>query len=250
MAFTIFKQDFYKTNYIYGFGRNEDVPEGFNASVIGGWTNKDNRGRAYYGLEGQRSHFNGKGFYSSYTLRFGGYTYKGRWEDVDILVGIDHFTRLKKLGGKWLNRNFYGASFTKQMRPVLNQPLFLRSVFGLPYFDNGTISADFRGTAKGESVFFNTTKFWGFRLAPFVFADMSLVTPINQAFKNSELYSAWGAGVRTRNENLIFGTIELRGYFFPKPIGSMRDYKVELSTSLRFKYNNTFIRKPDFVVPN
>ena len=250
LSFSVFKQNFYRTNFIYGFGRNEDVSEGFNAAVITGWTNKDYRARPYYGIDAQRNHFNKKGFYSSYTFKFGSYSYKNKWEDVDLLLGVDHFTKLKKMGGKWHNRNFYGASFTKQVRPVLNQPLFLRSMFGLPYYHNDTIKAGFRGTARGEAVFFNMNKFWGFRLAPFIFGDMSLVTPINQSFSKSELYSAWGAGMRTRNENLIFGTIELRCYIFPRPIGVMKGYKVELSTSLRFKYNNNFIRKPDFVVPN
>lgn len=250
ISFSMFKQDFYRTNFIYGFGRNEDVPEGFNASVIAGWTDKDKRPRPYYGIDAQRSHFNSNGFYSSYTFRLGAYTYKKRWEDIDLLLAVDHFTRLKKVGAKWHNRNFYGASFTKQIRPVLNQPLFLRSMFGLPYYDNGPISANFRGTAKGEVVFYNMNKYWGFRMAPFIFGDISLVTPTNQHFRQSDVYSAWGAGVRTRNENLIFGTIELRGYFFPRPIGYMKDYKIELATSIRFKYNNSFIRKPDFVVPN
>ncbi|MCW3093486.1 MAG: hypothetical protein JWP81_4555 [Ferruginibacter sp.] len=250
LAVSAFKQDFYKTSFIYGFGRNEDVPEGFTASLIGGFTNKDNRTRSYYGIDAQRSHFNSKGFYSSYTFRFGSYLYKNRWEDVDILFGVDHFTRIKKLGSKWLNRNFYGASFTQQMRPVLNQPLFLRSMFGLPYYDNSTITADFRGSIKGETVFYDLNKYWGFRIAPFLFGDMSVVRPINQPYSKSELYSAWGGGIRTRNENLIFGTIELRAYIFPRPIGYMKGYKVELSTSLRFKYNSSFLRKPDFVVPN
>ncbi|MEO7584068.1 MAG: hypothetical protein ABIS74_13845 [Ferruginibacter sp.] len=251
LAFSIFKQDYYRTNFIYGFGRNEDVPEGFNASIIGGWTNKDRRSRSYYGIDAQRSHFNSKGFYSSYTFRFGGYySKKNHWEDIDLLLGIDHFTRLKKLGSKWLNRNFYGSSFTKQILPVLNQPLFLRSMFGLPYYHNGPIDANFRGTLKGETVFFNMNKFWGFRMAPFLFGDVSMVTPVKQSFSKSEVYSAWGAGIRTRNENLIFGTIELKGYIFPRPIGVMKSYKVEINTSIRFKYNNSFIRKPDFVVPN
>lgn len=153
-AFTVFKQDFYRTNFIYGFGRNEDVPEGFTASVISGWTNKDKRSRAYYGIDAQRSHFNKKGFYSSYTFRFGTYSHKNRWEDIDLLLGVDHFTKLRTMGSKWLNRNFYSASFTRQVRPVLNQPLFLRSIFGLPYYHGGrTPDADFRGTVKGESVF-------------------------------------------------------------------------------------------------
>ena len=39
-AVNIFKQNFYKTKYIYGFGRQEDVPEGFSLSLIGGWTDK------------------------------------------------------------------------------------------------------------------------------------------------------------------------------------------------------------------
>ncbi|MEO7767336.1 MAG: hypothetical protein ABIS01_07910 [Ferruginibacter sp.] len=250
LAFSAFKQDFYKTSFIYGFGRNEDVPEGFTASVIGGLTNKDNRTRSYYGIDAQRSHFNKKGFYSSYTFRFGSYLYKNRWEDIDILFGVDHFTRLKKIGNKWLNRNFYGASFTQQMRPILNQPLFLRSMFGLPYYDNSMISADFRGSLKGETVFYNTNRYWGFRIAPFLFGDMSVIRPINQPLNKSELYSAWGGGIRSRNENLIFGTIELKGYVFPRPIGYMKGYKIELNTSIRFKYNSTFIRKPDFVVPN
>lgn len=250
MAFNMFKQNFYRTNFIYGFGRNEDVPEGFTASAIGGWINKEKRKRPYYGVEGQYSHFNKKGFYTTYTMRMGGYYYTGHFEDVDLLLNIDHISRLKKLGGRWLNRNFYSVGITRQINPQLNQPLFLNSVFGLPYYQNGLINADLRGTIKGESVFFNMRKFWGFRFAPFIFTDLCMLTPTKKSIDKSELYSAIGAGVRTRNENLIFGTIELRGYYFPRPIETMHGMRVEVSTNLRFKYNSTFIRKPDFVAPN
>ena len=250
MAFNVFKQNFYRANFIYGFGRNEDVPEGFSVSAIGGWTKKEERKRPYYGADMQYSHFNKKGFYSTYTFKAGGYTYNKAFEDVDILFNVDHFTRLKKMGSKWLNRNFYSIGFTKQINPRLNQPLLLNSIFGLPYYHNGSVNADFRGTLKGESVFFNMNKISGFRLAPFVFGDMCVITPINKSISKSELYSAWGAGIRTRNENLVFGTIELRGYFFPRPVGVMRGMKVELSSNIRFKYNSNLVRKPDFVTPN
>jgi hypothetical protein len=250
LSFSIFKQEFYRTNFIYGFGINEDVPEGISASIIGGWTDKEKRTRSYYGVEARRSHFSKMGYYTTYTFRFGSYSYKKKWEDTDLLIGLDHFTRLRKLGSMWFNRNFYSASFTQQMRPVLNQPLVLRSMFGLPYYDNTTIAADLRGTVRGETVFYNMNKYWGFRTAPFFFGDLSAIRPINESYKKAELYSAWGAGVRARNENLIFGTIELRAYVFPRPIGYMKGYKIDLSTSLRFKFNNTIIRKPDFVLPN
>jgi hypothetical protein len=215
-SLSIFKQEFYRTNFIYGFGINEDVPEGYSASIIGGWTDKENRTRSYYGLEGQRTHFSQKGVYSAYTFGIGAYLFKNRWEDIDLLISLEHFTKLNKLSGKWLNRNFYSASFTHQLRPVLNTPLFLRSEFGLPYYDNTTINADFRGTLKGETVFYNMTKFWGFRMAPFLFGNLSFIRPINESYSKTDMYSALGAGVRTRNENLVFGTIELRGLFLSK----------------------------------
>jgi hypothetical protein len=249
-AFSIFRQETYRANFIYGFGRNEDVPEGFSASIIGGWTNKEDKIRPYYGLEAKRSHFVKKRFYSTYTFRMGGYVYQKRWEDIDILFNVDHFTGLKKMGRKWFNRNFFSAGFTKQIRPVLNQPLLLNSIFGLPYFRGYPGPSDIRSTVKSEIVFFNMQKFWGFRMAPFIFGDMCMVTPTNLPFTKSDLYSGVGAGVRTRNENLTFGTIELRGYYFPRTLPGMKNYRIELGTNIRFKYNSTFIRKPDFVTPN
>ncbi len=246
----IFKQEFYRTNFIYGFGRNEDVPEGYSLSFTGGWTNQQGKHRPYYGLDFRREHFIKKGIYSSYFLSLGGYYESGKFADANVLANLTHFTRLKKMKGNWLNRNFINAGFTKLINPVLSAPLFLQSDFGLPYFNNATTAADFRSTLKLESVFFNTNKILGFRLAPFVFTDVCMVTPINKTFAKSDVFTAVGSGIRSRNENLLFGTMELKGYFFPRVIPGMKNYRVEFSTKLLFKYNSTFIRKPDFVVAN
>ncbi|MBL0358557.1 MAG: hypothetical protein IPP72_17590 [Chitinophagaceae bacterium] len=224
-SFSLFKQNFIRTNFIYGFGRNEDVPEGFRASLVAGWINKKDslraayRSRPYYAFEGQRTHFNTKGFFSSYTFRIGGYVYRGKWEDVDILFDIDHFTKRKKLGSEWYYRQFYSLGITRQINSALSQPLYLNSEFGLPYFSNGIIEADLRCSAKTEAVFYNLHKFWGFRLAPFLFADACIIKQKNTALNKSDLYSALGAGIRTRNESLVFGTIELKGFYFPRIVG-------------------------------
>ncbi len=39
-SLTFFRQNFYKTKYIYGFGRNEDIPEGLNLTITAGLTRK------------------------------------------------------------------------------------------------------------------------------------------------------------------------------------------------------------------
>ena len=257
-AINIFKQSFYKTNFIYGFGRNEDVPEGFSVALTGGYAILQNKGyflnekikSPYGGLEFGLANFRSRGCYRNITFRMGGFFYRHRFQDVNLLFNIEHFTRLKKLNSKWYHRTFINSGISSQINPVFSTPLLINSSFALPYFTPDNINSDLRTTVKLESVYYNTAKVLGFRLAPFVFTDISLLKPSKANLNKSDLYSAVGGGIRTRNENLIFGTIELKGYYFPRTNGNMAPWKVELSTNIRFKYNSTFIKRPDFVNGN
>lgn len=249
-SINIFKQVFYKSNFIYGFGRNEDIPEGFSVALTAGYVIKQNVKRPYSGIDMSLANFKKQGLYSNYTLRFGGYFHRKRFEDIDILFNVNHFTRLRKMSSNWYNRVFIGSGISIQANPVLNTPLFLNSDFGLPYFSNGTLSSHLRATAKAESVFYNTTKILGFRFAPFIFGDVILVKPSKDNLKHSDIFTAIGGGVRTRNENLVFGTIELKGYYFPRVNGEMKNWKIELNSNIRFKFISTFINRPNFVMAN
>jgi hypothetical protein len=163
---------------------------------------------------------------------------------------VDHFTRLRQINTRWYKRYFFSGGFAKQFVPVLEQSLQLRSPYGLPYFEYGYVSADLRAAVKSEVVFYHTKKFLGFGFAPFAFGDMVLLKPTKQPFGKSDLYSAVGAGFRIRNENLIFGTIEARFSYFPRILPNMNHFKIKFNTNLRYKYNSSFIRRPDFVSPN
>lgn len=249
-SLNIFKQVFYKSSFIYGFGRKEDIPEGFNASVTAGYVDKENIKRPYAGIDLSLANFKKKGLYINYTFRIGGYYNRRRFEDIDLLFNMQHFTRLRKLSPTWYNRMFVNAGITAQANPVLNTPLYLTSEFGLPYFNNGTLNSDLRGTMKWETVFYNTKKILGFRFAPFAFADAIVLKPTKQNLEHSDLFTAIGGGIRTRNENLTFGTIELRGYYFPRTNGDMRGWKIELNSSIRFRFRSNFISRPDFIMAN
>ena len=249
-SLNIFRQVFYKTSFIYGFGRKEDIPEGFSASVTAGYVEKENTKRPYSGIDLSLANFRRKGLYVNYTLRIGGYFNRKRFEDADMLFNVEHFTRLRKLNTNWYNRLFMSTGITAQANPVLNVPLYLNNNFGLPYFSNGTLKSDLRATVKVESVFYNTTKILGFRFAPFVFTDAVLLKPARMNLNHSDVFTAVGGGVRTRNENLVFGTIELRTYYFPRLNGNMNHWKIELNSNIRFRFRSSFISRPDFVNAN
>jgi len=263
---SVFRQTLYKTNYIYGFGLTEDVPEGFSASFIGGWTDEVGVGRdtsiteqtherqaPYYGIATEITHFTRKGSYYDITLRGGGYS-NHSFEDVGVLLNVLHFTRLRRMTPTWFNRFFVTAGFAKQINPdtLLTQPLTLQSSnFGLPKYNSGILATQIRTTVKFEADFYNNVKHAGFKFAPFAFADVAVLTPYNEDINldPQNVYTEVGVGLRTRNENLVFGTIQFKLYIFLHQNPSQLPYP-DVSTNPVFRFNSTFINRPDFVVDN
>ncbi len=246
-SFNIFRKTFYKTNFIYGFGRGEDVPVGFSLAFTGGYINKLDNRRPYAGIDAGFSKFDKKGFFSNFTMRLGGFFNRKHFEDVNMLFNMEHFTRLYKLNKTWFSRIFINTGIAAQVNPNLDAPLYLNSVYGLPYYNSGLSGSDLRTTIRSELVFYNTHKTLGFRLAPFIFSDLCLLKPSRSNLDKSDLYYAFGGGVRTRNENLVFGTIELKLYCIPRTAGDMTSFKIDLSSNIRFAYKSTYISRPDVI---
>ena len=249
-SISIFRQDFYKTQFIYGFGRKEDVPEGMEASFTTGLTKKDKRERPFAALNFQRYYFTPGQHYFNYTMRAGSYLYKSKMEDIDLLVRLDYFNRLHHLNNKWNQRLFFSASATKQVNSLLNEPLRLESEYGLRELKSSDASGNFRLTLKGESVFYSPWSVLFFRFAPFVFANAAYINLKIDNVSAPKLYAALGGGVRIRNESLIFGTTEFRGMYFPRKNFRNESWRVEVNTNIRFKYNQEFIKRPEFVRVN
>jgi len=251
VALNIFKQEYYHTSYIYGFGRNEDVPEGYSFSVVSGLTQRNTKTRPYLGIDYERDYFSEQKNYTNFILKLGGYLHNGSLEDISFLSAVNYFTTLKKLSNpKWSKRNFVQISATQQVNTILNEPLYLRSEYGIPTFKNDNIQAATRVSCNIESVYYNMVKYYGFSFAPFVFVNSSYIKLIGEAVDKASIYTALGLGCRTRNENLVFGTIELKAYYYPRTISNMTPLNISLTTGLRFRYNSQLIRRPDFVQMN
>jgi hypothetical protein len=250
-AVSVFRQNFYKTKYFYGFGRNEDVPEGIDISLTAGWTNKQQRNRPYLGLDIQRYYFSANQAYYNFTLRSGSFWGRQRAEDFNILLGIEHYGRLRDLGTQWRQRSVINASVTGQVNPVFNAPLQLQSSYGLDEWKNSLSTAgDFRATLRAESVFFSPYTFVNFRFAPFIFGNLCAITPLRQNLHNTDLYSSIGGGIRTRNESLIFGTFELKVFYFPRKTFTGDSWRIETNTGIKFKYNSQFLKRPSLINVN
>ena len=249
---TFYRQNFYKTQYIYGFGRNEDIPEGLLLNLTAGYTVKQNQSRSFIGFNFQQYQFNKRKNYLSYSVRAEGFLNHKTIEDINLLGSLFYFDHLKKIGTSWKQRFFLNFDLAQQVNTVLNEPLFANSQFGMPEYGNEFVGIDrvggtLRATAKAESEFFSPWSLVSFRVAPFVFSNVSVFSPY---LSTTKVLTSAGGGIRTRNESFVFGTIELKGYYFPQKNFYNESFRFSLSTNLIFKYNTQFVKKPDFIQVN
>ncbi len=249
-SFSLYRQNIYKAQYIYAFGINEDIPAGLNLTFTGGYVRKENLSRPFLSFNYQQSFFTKKENYLNYIIRAEGYLDHDEFEDVNFLGTLNYFDHLKKLGHRWKQRTFIDVSVAKQINTILNEPLYLDSQFALPEFRNGDVGGSLRVTARLESVFYTPWSFESFRFAPFAFASAGLFTPYNTPVSESNIYTVVGAGIRIRNESLIFGTLDIRGYYFLKKNVYNENWKFDINSNVTFRYNTQLASKPDFIQVN
>ena len=246
---TLFRQDYYKTQYIYGFGTTEDLPYGYKVAVTAGWHKQLSMERPYAGLNVTKYIATPKGDFIEAYLRTGGFLYNSKIQDGGLLFGAILFSRIHFWNSTKI-RQYINASYTQLYNRVTTAPLAINNFYGLRGFLSDSAVGGQRISLQLETEFFLHFKILGFQFAPFPYIDMSLLTPEHGSFSKSSFYTSVGGGVRARNEHLIFETIELRAYFFPVAPQDMSGFKVILNANIRYRYSSNFIAAPDLVQLN
>lgn len=244
--FTFYKQNFYRTKYVYGFGRTEDIPYGRRVTLLAGRVRQLSYVRPYIGVEFEKSVFNKAGDFQEYTLRAGGFKNGDQMQDVTILGSASLFSKLIFWKGLKI-RQAVGISYTTILNHKVILPLRINNDFGLNRFKSDSLVGTQRFNMGTETLFFIRPSLLGFHFAPLVFAEMAVMAPKKETLTRQTAYFAVGGGIRTRNENLIFGTIELRMYYFPRVVEDLSHFKITLSSNLKVKYSSGFVNAPAFI---
>lgn len=242
---TFFKQNFYTARYIYGFGRTEDVPYGHNLSVIAGWARQRGIARPYVGLEAEKSFVTRLGEFYTLGLRAGGFSNNGL-EDATLLLSGSLMSRLIPRG-EFLFRQSFKVDYTRVYKQRTTIPLDINNEFGLQYFRADSLWGTKRFNINTETLAFSPWNLLGFRFAPFAFGEMAMISGDHQSIFHEKPFFGFGGGIRTRNENLIFGTVELRLIYYPRTIGDVSPFNIRVTSNLRVKYSAGFVRAPAFV---
>jgi len=247
--FTFFRQDYYKTQYILGFGTTEDLPYGYNIAVTTGWHEQLNMQRPYAGINVSDYIATGQGDFIQLYLRAGGFLHKNNIQDGGFLIGATAFSRIYFLNSTKI-RQYLNLSYTHLYNQTTYAPLRINNFYGLRGFLSDSPYGTQRLSLQLETAFYLRFKLLGFQFAPFPWGDLSLITPEHKPYSQSALYTSLGAGLRMRNENLVFETIEIRAFFFPVAPGNMRGFKVVTNANIQFRYRSNYITAPDLLQLN
>ena len=246
---TFFRQDYYKTSYIYGFGTTEDVPYGYNIAVAAGWQKQLDLERPYAGLKVSQYIVTRRGDFIQLFLKTGGFLYKDKVQDGSLLIGATGFSRIYFWNTTKI-RQYVNASYTHLYNRVTYPYLRLDNNYGLRGFLSDSAYGTRRLSIQLETEFYLKKKILGFHFAPFPYADFTIITPQNGPYTKSSLYTSIGGGVRVRNENLVFQTIEVRAYYFPVAPTKMVGFKVIVTPNVRFRYSSEYVSAPDVIQLN
>jgi hypothetical protein len=244
---TFFRQDFYKTQFVVGFGRTEDIPYGYRLAFTYGWEKELGVKRPYIGSELLYSKFRPSGTILTYNVRTGTYWNKNL-EDGLFSVGFSRYSRIYKVG-KSIVRHQTSLGYAALVNQAVKRGIDIRDVNGILGFRPDSLVGFQRVTLSQETTIFTRFKFLGFRIAPVVRMDLVLLRINPGLFQSRNFFSGFSFGLRARNENLIFNTVEARLFYYPKTVERITHFGFNITTNFRIKYPTDLVSKPATVFP-
>lgn len=197
-------------NYIFNFGKIEDVPVGRAFGMTIGM-DVQHKNRMYLGFKASWGNYYNFGFLST-DLEYGTFLGSSGLQQGVITGRMNYYTRLLNFG-YWKLRQF--------IRPTL--------IFGINRLSSDNLT--FTGEMKGfEQLTYSATKMmvltlqtqsytpWsllGFNFGPYLFSSFGMLGNKTSGFSHSKLYSLLGFGVLIKNNYLTFNTFQISMTFYP-----------------------------------
>ena len=207
------RQRYYKSNLIYGFGKTEDIPIGDLVQFNIGYESDEFYKRPYWGIKLSSGKYYPKIGYLNIHGEFGGLYYDDQLEQGVLTVTGQAISNLHYLSRMKL-REFLSFNYTRGINRFSDEKVYLTSddIWGFS-------STDLFGIQKvsfhSELITFSNLYVYNFRFLFFGFGDLGLIGPENRSVFSNKLYSGFGLGIRVRNENLVFKTLQIKLAYYP-----------------------------------
>jgi hypothetical protein len=205
---------YYKTSLLYAYGRTEDIPYGGLLTFTAGREINEFKMRTYLGCNISAGESLSRLGYLYASAGLSSFLNGSATEEGMFLLRSVYFTNLLYLGD-YKMRNFVKADYTRGFDRYTDEYITFTSDGSFTGFRNDTIGGLQRLSLDLESVLFSPRNFYGFRFAFFASAGVGYLFGYRQPVISGDLLTSIGIGVRIRNDNLLFNTIQISLNFYP-----------------------------------
>lgn len=244
---TYFKYEYYKTKYVYGFGRTEDIPYGHSYLVNSGIEKKLDQQRYYVGTEAFKIWARPTGLFYFIDLSASSfYNQVHEFQDIFLRARGTFVTRIYSMRN-WKCRFYISAGYVKIINPQLNGGININGSNGLNEFNSASLIGYQASALSVTTNLFPPFKFLGFRFAFILLGEVAQIGSSTEFLYNNKPYAGFAAGFRTKNENLALDEFELRVYCFPNAPTDVTMFKLVTLTTPRLRINIKGVGQPAIV---
>ncbi|MBI9038148.1 MAG: hypothetical protein JEY97_08455 [Bacteroidales bacterium] len=245
-SISISKQDFYIGNYIFGYGRTEDIPYGYLAKFTGGYELGELYNRPYFGLKLAKGNYVNNWGYYYVSSDVGGFLIDKQMREGTLKLEFDFITKIYNYK-KFSSRHFVGINYTQGINQLKDLNISLSEDPGLSGLARDSLIGKKRFWVNLETMAYTPLSFLGFKLSVYCFLDMGLVGPSDKSIFSNKLYVGIGPGIKLRNENLVFKTIVVRLAYFPIIHDGSKHLDFTVSGESSYKFNNFNFTRPSII---
>lgn len=206
---------FQEDKYLFNFGIIEDVPYGQVYSVTGGFQDKNNRRRTYFGGRFAYGTYFPVG-YGSINVELGSFFDSGKSQETTLRIEANYFTNLMSIGS-WRVRQFVKPVMIigNHRANSIKDRVTINEQNGISGFDNPLIN----GTRKLFTTFQTQTyvpgNWHGFHFSPFFNMNVGVLGDQTNKLFNDKVYSIFSLGVMINNDYLVFNSFQVSFSFYP-----------------------------------
>lgn len=230
---------------VYSYGITEDIPKGYLYELVLGIDHNESNDRLYsHVFLSTGNLFKNKPFYLYTSLGVGGYLNQSHAEQGMADVKVDFISQLFNVWNVKA-RQFIKLNYTIGFNRFEIENLFLLNNNGIRGFGSRIEKGKQRLTLNIENVFFQKKSILNFQSALFSFFDIGIVGPTEESIFKQSYYAGLGIGLRIRNENLVFKTIQLRLSYYPNHPSDVNSIGFILDGASKNRFYNFQPRGPE-----
>ncbi len=233
-SLSLLSQDFISTEKLLAQGLTQSLPIGLGVSLTSGYLFSEFYNMPYLGFRAIYAAKTKNLGYILPSLEFGTFINNQSMQQGAFVASINSFSKAYD-AGRYGFRLFSGLKYTLGINRETYDSLYLNNANGI----TGLSTDDFKGfqriNAELEFILYTPWRWIGFYFTPYFIAQAGLIgKPGRSVFKN-RFISAFGAGIRLRNDFLVFSSIQFRFLYYPYAPSGDAHWSVDLSDVIDFE---------------